>query len=77
MYRLPLAGTSRLVLAMSRQRLGQAAAARATLVEAVRWRAARTDFPPDRAAAFDRLLREAQSVLNEPLPDLPAEVFAR
>ena len=76
-YRLPRAGTSRLVLAMSRQRLGQAGAARAALAEAVRWRAAQTDFRPDRAAAFDRLLREAQSVLAEALPDLPADVFAR
>jgi tetratricopeptide (TPR) repeat protein len=70
-------GFDRVVLAMSRQRLGQAAAARATLAEAVRWRAGRTDFPPDRAAAFDRLLREARSVVNEVLPDLPADVFAR
>jgi hypothetical protein len=62
---------------MSRQRLGQAAAARAALAEALRWRAARPDLRPDRAAAFDRLLREARSVLNEALPDLPADVFAR
>ncbi len=76
-YRLAWAGTSRLVLAMSRQRLGQAAAARAALAEAVRWRAAQTDFRPDRAAAFDRLLREARSVLDGTLPDLPAHVFAQ
>jgi hypothetical protein len=67
----------RLVLAMSRQRLGQAGAARAALAEALRWRAARPDLRPDRAAAFDRLLREAQSALSEPLPDLPADVFDR
>jgi hypothetical protein len=72
------AGTSRLVLAMSRQRLGQADAARAALAEAIRWRAVQTPkFLPDQAAAFDRLLREAQSVLDEALPDLPADVFAR
>jgi hypothetical protein len=62
---------------MSRQRLGQAAAARSALAEALRWRAAQTDRWPDRVAAFDRLLREAQSLLNEALPDLPADVFAR
>ena len=76
-YRLAWAGTSRLVLAMSRQRMGQAAAARAALAEAVRWRAVQTDFLPDRAAAFDRLLREARSVLDGTLSDLPADVFAR
>ena len=70
-------GFDRLVLAMSRQRLGQAAAARAALAEAVRWRAARPDLRHDRAAAFDRLRREAESVLNEALPDLPADIFAR
>jgi hypothetical protein len=76
-YRLPWAGTDRLVLAMSRQRLGQAAAARAALAEAVRWRAAQTNVRPDLAAAFERLLREAESVLNEAPPDLPADVFGR
>ena len=70
-------GIDRLVLAMSWQRLGQAAAARAALAEAIGWRAARPDLRPDRAAAFDRLLREARSVLAEDLPDLPADVFAR
>jgi hypothetical protein len=76
LYRLPWAGTSRLVLAMSRQRLGQAAAARAALAEAVRWRAATTNFRGDPAAVFDRLLRDARSVVNEALPNLPADVFA-
>jgi hypothetical protein len=71
------AGLDRLVLALSRQRLGQAAAARAALAEAVHWRAARPDLPPDVAAAFDRLLSEARSLLDGMLPDLPAHVFAR
>ena len=71
------AGLDWLVLAMSRQRLGQAAAARAALAEAVHWRAARLDLRPDQVAAFDRLLREARSVLDGTLPDLPADVFAR
>jgi tetratricopeptide (TPR) repeat protein len=71
------AGLDRLVLALSRWRLGQAGAARAALAEALRWRAARPDLRSDRAATFDRLWREAQSVLSEALPDLPADVFAR
>jgi WD40 repeat protein len=71
------AGLEGALLAMSRQRLGQAAAARAALAEALRWRAARPDLRPDRAAAFDRLVREAESVLAEALPDLPVDVFAR
>jgi hypothetical protein len=76
-YRSPIrGGIDWLVLAMSRQRLGQAGAARAALDEAVRWRAAQTNFRPDRAAAFDRLLREARSVLDGTLPDLPADLFA-
>jgi serine/threonine protein kinase/WD40 repeat protein len=70
-------GLGGVVLAMCRQRLGQAAAAKAALAEAMRWRAAQPAFRPDRAAAFDRLLREAESVLAEVLPDLPADVFAR
>jgi hypothetical protein len=76
-YRLASAGLDRLVLAMSRQRLGQADAARAALAEAVHWRAAHNDFRGDRAAEFDRLLREARSVLDGTLSDLPVDVFAR
>ena len=71
------AGLDGLALAMCRRRQGRPAAARAALAEALRWRAARTDLRSDRAAAFDRLLREARSVVNEALPDLPADVFAR
>jgi hypothetical protein len=71
------AGLDGLALAMCRRRQGRPAEARAALAEAVRWRAARPDLRSDRAAAFDRLLREARSVQNEALPDLPADVFAR
>jgi hypothetical protein len=71
------AGLDGVALAMCRQRLGRAAAARAALTEALRWRTARPDLRPDRAAAFDRLLREAESVLGEAPPNLPADVFAR
>jgi WD40 repeat protein len=71
------AGLDGLALAMCRRRQGRLAAARAAQAEALRWRAARPDLRSDRAAAFDRLLREARSVLDGPLPDLPADVFAR
>jgi tetratricopeptide (TPR) repeat protein len=71
------AGLDGLALAMCRRRQGRPAEARAALTAALRWRAAQTDLRPDRAAAFDRLLREAEAVLAETLPDLPADVFAR
>jgi serine/threonine protein kinase/WD40 repeat protein/tetratricopeptide (TPR) repeat protein len=71
------AGLDGLALAMCRRRQGRPAEARVALTEALRWRAARPDLRSDRAAAFDRLLREAESVLNEALPDLPTDVFAR
>jgi hypothetical protein len=70
-------GIDWLVPAMSRQRLGQAAEARAALAEAVHWRSAQTNFWPHRAAVFDRLLREAESLVAKALPDLPTDVFAR
>ena len=71
------AGLDGLVLAMCRRRQGRPAAAQAALAEALRWRAAQPGLRSDRAAAFDRLRREAESVLAEALPDLPADVFAR
>jgi serine/threonine protein kinase/WD40 repeat protein len=71
------AGLAWLLLAMSRQRLGQAVAARAALAEAVRWRAARPRIDPGLSAEFDRRLREARSLPGWPLPDLPADVFGR
>jgi tetratricopeptide (TPR) repeat protein len=71
------AGLDGLALAMCRRRQGRPAEARAALAEALRWRAARPDLRSDRAVAFDRLRREAESVLAEALPDLPADVFAR
>jgi hypothetical protein len=57
--------------------MGQATAARAALAEAARWRAARPALLASDARVFRDLLREAESVLNEALPDLPADVFAR
>jgi hypothetical protein len=71
------AGLDAAALAMCKRRMGRSAAARAALAEALRRRAARPDLRPDRAAAFDRLLREAESVPEAPLPDLPDDVFAR
>jgi tetratricopeptide (TPR) repeat protein len=71
------AGLDGLILAMCRRRLGQPAGARAALAEAVRWRAAQKALRSDRAAEFERLLREAESVPEGPLPDLPADVFGR
>jgi tetratricopeptide (TPR) repeat protein len=71
------AGLDGAVLAMCRRRLGRPAAAQAALAEALRWRAARADLRPDRAAEFDRLLREARSILDGPLPDLPDDAFGR
>jgi tetratricopeptide (TPR) repeat protein len=71
------AGYGSLYLAMCRQRMGQAAAARAALAEAVRWRAMVTIPDPVDSWVFRNLLREARSVLAEDLPDLPADVFAR
>jgi tetratricopeptide (TPR) repeat protein len=71
------AGLDGLALAMCRWRQGRPAEAQAALAEALRWRAAQPELRSDRAAAFDRLRREAESVLAEALPDLPADVFAR
>ena len=71
------AGLDRLILAMSRWRMGQNAAARAALAEALRWPTVNPDFYRDHVAAFERLRREAESVLGGTLPDLPADVFAR
>jgi eukaryotic-like serine/threonine-protein kinase len=71
------AGLDGLALAMCWRRLGRPAEAQAALAEALRWRAARPDLQSDRAAEFERLLREARSVVAGDLPDLPADVFTR
>jgi tetratricopeptide (TPR) repeat protein len=71
------AGFGLLYLAMCRQRMGQAAAARAALTEALRWRDAKPAFSPADLPVFRGLLREAESVAAEELPDLPPDVFAR
>jgi tetratricopeptide (TPR) repeat protein len=71
------AGFDWLFLAMCRGRQGRAAAARAALAEAVRWRVARPALDTDQAADFEWFRHEAESALAEALPDLPADVFSR
>jgi len=71
------AGYDWVFLAMCRQRLGQAAPARAALANAVRWRAERIALSPAEAAEFHVFLHEAESILDGPLADLPSHVFAR
>jgi tetratricopeptide (TPR) repeat protein len=71
------AGLDGAALAMCLRRMGRSAAARTALADALRWRAAQSALAADRAAAFDRLLHEAESVPEGPLPDLPADVFVR
>jgi len=71
------AGYHWLFLAMCRQRLGQTSEARTALAEAIRWRAQTSDLPPERMADFRSLLREAESVLDGSLPELPINVFGR
>jgi hypothetical protein len=71
------AGLDWLVLAMTRQRMDLATAARACVAEAIRWRAANPDLHRDLTAEFERLRREAEAVLEETLPDLPSDVFGR
>jgi WD40 repeat protein len=71
------AGVGWLYLAMCRHRLGQAAAARAALTEAIRWRTTTRAILPADADVFRDRLREAESVLAGAPPDLPADVFAR
>jgi serine/threonine protein kinase/WD40 repeat protein len=71
------AGYHWLFLAMCRQRLGQTSGARTALAEATRWRAERIGLPTGPTAEFYTLLREAQSVVDGALPELPANVFER
>ena len=71
------AGLDWLFLTMSRQRMGNPAAARAALAEAVRWRAAMRTIGRDQDASFQAVLREAESLLAGTRLDLPADVFGR
>ena len=64
-------------LAMARHRLGQIAQARADFDRAVRWR---REHPkpaqPGWSEELDRFRAEAETVLAEPVFELPADVFA-
>jgi hypothetical protein len=69
-------GLDWLLLAMGRRWMGEPDAARAALAEALHCRA---ESPPFALTILllPRFLREAESVLAELPPDLPANVFAR
>jgi serine/threonine protein kinase/WD40 repeat protein/Flp pilus assembly protein TadD len=64
-------------LAMCRARLGQLEAARVALANAKAWRPPSNLVNPVQQAQRARLIREAESILESALPDLPASVFAR
>jgi eukaryotic-like serine/threonine-protein kinase len=64
-------------LAMCKQRLGQAGLARHALARARQWRDLQNQSSPLFSAEFDSLLQEAQGLVDESLPDFPADVFGR
>ncbi len=63
-------------LAMCKKRLGQEALARDALAHAREWRARATRISPRQSTEVQDFLREAESLLDDPLPDLPADVFS-
>jgi WD40 repeat protein len=63
-------------LAMARFQLGEADRAHAEFDRAVKWRRDRRTLPPLWSSAFDSFQAEAQALLNQALPDLPADVLA-
>ncbi len=72
-----LAGYDWVFLAMCRQRLGQPTSARAALAQASRWRAQARGLSSQEAVEIGAFLREAQSVVDGSLLELPLNVFAR
>jgi hypothetical protein len=70
-------GDDWLLLAMCKHRLGQVSSARSALGQALRWEGTVNWWTLARTAVFHSLLKEAQAVLDEPLPDLPADAFGR
>lgn len=74
--RNPGSGYDWVALAICHQRLGRPDRARAALDNASRWIASVSRRGPVRAAGFRELFEEAESVVNEALPDLPSDVFA-
>jgi Tfp pilus assembly protein PilF len=71
------AGYDWVFLAMCRQRLGQADAARSALTRALDWQAKVIGLGPDKTAEFQALLLEARAVLGGSLSDSPPDVFDR
>ncbi len=63
-------------LAMCKRRLGHEAQARVALAHARQWRAGATRISPRQSSEVAAFLREAESLLDGPLPDLPADVFS-
>jgi serine/threonine protein kinase len=68
-------GDDWLLLAMCKHRLGQVSSARNALGQALRWDGPVNWWTLARTAVFHSLLKEAQAVLDEPIPELPADVF--
>ena len=64
-------------LAMARQKLGDAARARAEFDRAVAWTAGRSDLTPSWTEELNGFRAEAEAVLSGPASELPADVFAR
>jgi serine/threonine protein kinase/WD40 repeat protein len=73
----PQVGLDWVFLAMCKERLGLAAEARLALGQASRWSRERSWDFPDQVAEFHALLHEAQTVLDDSLPDFPSTVFDR
>jgi hypothetical protein len=63
-------------LAMCRQRLGQRSEAKLALARTRDWMATMPRLNRAQTVEFDAVIREAESLLNEPLPPFPADVFA-
>jgi serine/threonine protein kinase/WD40 repeat protein len=70
-------GLDLIFLAMSKQRLGQPAAARDAFARARQWRAKSTRMSPWYSDEFKSLVDEFESLPKPSLLDLPADVFVR
>jgi WD40 repeat protein len=69
-------GFDMVYLSMCRQRLGQHREAKIALDRTRDWMATMPRLNRAQAVEFDAVIREAESLLYEPLPPLPADVFA-
>jgi tetratricopeptide (TPR) repeat protein len=72
-----VAGYDWVFLAMCRQRLGQAEAARRALTQALKWRVEVSGLSPIQTTEFHAFLQEAQGLLGGSFPELPPDVFDR